>query len=498
VPSPAALIPATTSRPPLPKTDFRTADQPSLDFGDLIDTSSAQPPPPKDPLPARSDNSRRADAKDNNSQSADASTPPAQDSPPTDKPNPSPEKSPPADSGKKDASTGSAAPDEKAATAANDDANAAAEAADTAAATIPIPATPVVVVAPIVAAALIATQSNPATDGASQAVTPAQTIAAPVGPIVATEQTVAATKAQAVVAAKPENVQSKAAVTTATTEIAPPDQPAEKFGAAVAAAQTPAPGQKSSAKPAPKDAKAAPESTKVNEPDSEIADTDSSGQTQAAVDHAAELLKTLHPVNDGKTHTLERLVEAGTDGKSTTDLTAVAAAASNDQTTLPAPALGVTVGATDANAVKSSDASNAADAAVPLTGLAVEIATRAKDGKNRFEIRLDPPDLGRIDVRLDIDSKGNVTSRLLVERADTLDLLRRDFSGLERALNDAGLKTGDNSMQFAMRDQGFAGGQQQGREFTNVARMVIPSDADAPTGAPRYNLPRLGGVDIRV
>ncbi len=67
---------------------------------------------------------------------------------------------------------------------------------------------------------------------------------------------------------------------------------------------------------------------------------------------------------------------------------------------------------------------------------------RAREGKNRFEIRLDPAELGRIDVRLDIDRQGNVTSRLLVERADTLDLLRRDLSNLERALNDAGLKTG--------------------------------------------------------
>ena len=94
-------------------------------------------------------------------------------------------------------------------------------------------------------------------------------------------------------------------------------------------------------------------------------------------------------------------------------------------------------------------------------------------------------------------SKGNVTSRLLVERADTLDLLRRDFSALERALNDAGLKTGDNSLQFAMRDQGFSNGQRQG-DFSNVSRVVVPDETEAAANAPRYNLPRLGGVDIRV
>ena len=78
---------------------------------------------------------------------------------------------------------------------------------------------------------------------------------------------------------------------------------------------------------------------------------------------------------------------------------------------------------------------------VPIAGLAVEIVARAQDGPKRFEIRLDPPELGRIDVRLDVDHAGKVTSRLVVERAETLDLLRRDAPQLERALQQAGLNT---------------------------------------------------------
>ena len=62
---------------------------------------------------------------------------------------------------------------------------------------------------------------------------------------------------------------------------------------------------------------------------------------------------------------------------------------------------------------------------------------RRSRGKNRFEIRLDPPELGRIEIRIDVDHDGNVTSRLTVDRADTYDPLRRDAAGLERALQDA-------------------------------------------------------------
>ena len=73
-------------------------------------------------------------------------------------------------------------------------------------------------------------------------------------------------------------------------------------------------------------------------------------------------------------------------------------------------------------------------AAIPLAGVAIEIAGKALAGKNHFEIRLDPPELGRIEVRLDVDRDGNVTSRMIADRSDTLDLLRRDAAGLERAL----------------------------------------------------------------
>jgi hypothetical protein len=56
--------------------------------------------------------------------------------------------------------------------------------------------------------------------------------------------------------------------------------------------------------------------------------------------------------------------------------------------------------------------------AVPLSGLAVEITAQAHAGRNHFEIRLDPPDLGRINVKLDVDSDGNVTTHLVVDRAE--------------------------------------------------------------------------------
>jgi flagellar hook-length control protein FliK len=158
-----------------------------------------------------------------------------------------------------------------------------------------------------------------------------------------------------------------------------------------------------------------------------------------------------------------------------------------------------------ATAIDTSNLTVMTGQAVPLSGLAVEISANAKAGNSRFEIRLDPPDLGRIDVRLDVDKNGQVTSRLFVEKSETLDLLRRDAPQLQQALQDAGLKTSDSGLQFSLRDQnpqqgqGNADGNGNGQ---NPQRLVIVEDETAAAGAAGRSYGRSlsasGGVDIRV
>lgn len=142
----------------------------------------------------------------------------------------------------------------------------------------------------------------------------------------------------------------------------------------------------------------------------------------------------------------------------------------------------------------------AAEAAIPVAGIAVEIVARANEGSKRFEIRLDPPELGRIDVRLDVDTAGKVTSRLVVERTETLDLLRRDAHQLERALQHAGLNT-EGGLEFSLRDQNFANREQTPREAPTT-RLIVPDDETAVSEAARRGYGRMiglgGGVDIRV
>jgi flagellar hook-length control protein FliK len=137
--------------------------------------------------------------------------------------------------------------------------------------------------------------------------------------------------------------------------------------------------------------------------------------------------------------------------------------------------------------------------AVPLAGIAVAIAARAFAGKNHFAIRLDPPELGRIEVHLDVDKDGSVTSHLVADRSDTLNLLQRDSSALQRALQNAGLKTSDNGLQFSLRDQSSY--PQPDRSTSNSAHIVVEDDTlpaiKAVQTAQRFAA-RRGGIDIRI
>jgi flagellar hook-length control protein FliK len=141
---------------------------------------------------------------------------------------------------------------------------------------------------------------------------------------------------------------------------------------------------------------------------------------------------------------------------------------------------------------------------VPLKGvaLAVEIASRMRDGMRRFEIRLDPPELGRIDVRLEVDRHGQATTKLTVDRPETLDLLQREARGLERALQQAGLKTDQGGLEFSLRQHAADGlaHDQSGRsqrqpelvagEDSEISETVIESY--------RATASARGGVDIKV
>ena len=123
---------------------------------------------------------------------------------------------------------------------------------------------------------------------------------------------------------------------------------------------------------------------------------------------------------------------------------------------------------------------------VNLPAVAIEIARQFRQGATRFEIRLDPPELGRIDVRLDMDQSGNLNARLAVERPETLDLFQRDQRALERALAQAGLDTGKTSLEFSLKQfdrQPGGGGQGEPRWSADASGGAANGAGDDTAGA---------------
>ena len=148
--------------------------------------------------------------------------------------------------------------------------------------------------------------------------------------------------------------------------------------------------------------------------------------------------------------------------------TAAASAAMQAPDTSPDPRNAAQIGTHAATRIEASVAPRAvvtgyqtSQQQLNLPQIAFELVRQVNDGNTRFQMRLDPPELGKIDVRLDIDKSGQVTARLTVEKSETLDLMQRDQRGLEKALQQAGLDSSKTSLEFSLK-QNSSGQQGQG------------------------------------
>jgi len=179
------------------------------------------------------------------------------------------------------------------------------------------------------------------------------------------------------------------------------------------------------------------------------------------------------------------------DDKPAADTRPAAAAPAHAAKAADAPAPPPTPAAADASAQVAQAATTAATAtraihaayATPVQQLnlpqvAFEVARQFEAGNTRFQIRLDPAELGRIDVKLDLDKHGTVNARLFVERPETLDLMLRDQRALQQALQQAGLDTSKTNLEFSLRQNPFAGAD------TGQGGGNAPQSGFGPFGAP--------------
>ncbi len=104
------------------------------------------------------------------------------------------------------------------------------------------------------------------------------------------------------------------------------------------------------------------------------------------------------------------------------------------------------------------------DVRSPGIQVAMHLSKAAQNGIDRMTIRLDPAELGRVHVKLEVGHDGRTIALVAAERPETLELLQRDARSLERALQQAGLETDSDSLSFSLSQ-----GDQQGGALADGA-----------------------------
>ena len=118
-----------------------------------------------------------------------------------------------------------------------------------------------------------------------------------------------------------------------------------------------------------------------------------------------------------------------------------------------------TVSAADARAAAAADAKAAPPAALrqasPTLMQAWTGVVQRFDGKTQqFQLRLDPAELGRIDVRIEITRNSKARIVMAASNPEALNELSRGARQLEQALTESGLELADDGLSFELSQGG--------------------------------------------
>ena len=84
-------------------------------------------------------------------------------------------------------------------------------------------------------------------------------------------------------------------------------------------------------------------------------------------------------------------------------------------------------------------------------------------------LNLDPASLGKVDIELSFGEDGAVHTKITAEKQETLEILKHDSQHLEKLLEDAGLQTSDQGLEFDLRQQNAFAQNDNGMDNNNSA-----------------------------
>lgn len=137
--------------------------------------------------------------------------------------------------------------------------------------------------------------------------------------------------------------------------------------------------------------------------------------------------------------------------------------------------------------------------APPVVQVSARIVERHDGRAQRFEMRLDPAELGKVDIRIEIGVDRKVHAVIAAHDSAALSDLMRGGKALEATLRDAGLDLADGGVKFeaASSDSGGAGGNSSSSANANpnggrrphwdslrTFEMPLPPDESEAAAAP--------------
>lgn len=337
-----------------------------------------------------------------------------------------------------------------------------------------------------------------------QGETPSRTISATPTPDVSQPAPTAAGKAT------PEPLTQPVASASASTqdEVAAPAETAKPSGATDAAdvAQPPVPD------PEPKSAET-PRPVETPSPRPQTERASRSVETNAAVDTAAPSTPvTTTPQASAATTPNPAVAPASASAASKTIEAPAIEKAEGDAAEVPVDATApeAAPSAQTAHAAREALGSSLSRVAIEATAQIAAQIQRKLDGRStRFEMSLTPDELGRVDIKLDIDAEGRLAARLAFDNPAAATDLRGRVDDLRRQLEQQGFHLADDAFEFTQRDSGSSffdrgqdasQGQDRGQSRAFAAAARLNTEADAVAQPPRWQALSLtpAGVDMKV
>lgn len=117
----------------------------------------------------------------------------------------------------------------------------------------------------------------------------------------------------------------------------------------------------------------------------------------------------------------------------------------------------------------------------PAEQVSVQVQNAIRNGNDRIQIKLSPASLGNVEVKLELSPDKTVQAIVYADKSETLDMLERDARVLQKALEDAGLRTNSDSLSFAQRDSSGSGNAQADARDGAGGQQDANSEPDAST-----------------